>query len=121
MIRSLMYTLATGRARWANRKSTWSAVLRSSIAGCRGLTACQASIACPSSGSTGLVKAVPVLWVGTSSRQTASRASTSPESPGIGIPSCCQRMHPTRSRAISSLRCPANSQVSVMARISSTG
>jgi hypothetical protein len=31
-------------------------------------------IAWPASGSTGLVKAVPVLWAGTSSRQTASRA-----------------------------------------------
>ena len=40
---------------------------------------------------------------------------------GIGVPSCCQRMQPTRSRAISSLRSPANSQVSVTARTSSSG
>lgn len=85
------------------------------------LTACHASIAWPSSGSTGLVNEMPVLWVGTSRRQTASRARTSPESPGMGRPSCCQRMQPTGSRAISSLRWPANSQVSVMARMSSTG
>ena len=38
---------------------------------------------------------------------------------GMGRPSCCQRMQPTRSRAISSLRSPENSQVSVTARISS--
>ena len=78
-------------------------------------------MAWPTIGSTGLVNAVPVLCVGMSSRQTASRASTSSESPGIGMPSCCQRMQPTRSRAISSLRSPANSQVSVIARTSSIG
>jgi hypothetical protein len=39
----------------------------------------------------------------------------------MGRLSCCQRMQPTRSRAISSLRWPAKSQVKVMARISSTG
>ncbi|ORV38649.1 hypothetical protein AWC01_13895 [Mycobacterium doricum] len=37
-----------------------------------GRRACQASMARPRSGSTGLVKAVPVLWVGMSSRQTAA-------------------------------------------------
>ena len=39
----------------------------------------------------------------------------------MGCPSCCQRMQPTRSRGISSLRRPENSQVSVIARISSIG
>ena len=39
----------------------------------------------------------------------------------MGEPLCCQRMHPTRSREISSLRSPENSQVSVTARISSIG
>ena len=63
---------------------TCSPVLRSS-AGWLGRTACQASMACPTSGSTGLVKAVPVLCTGTSSRQTASSASDCRgESPGIG-------------------------------------
>jgi hypothetical protein len=37
---------------------------------------CHVSIALPRIGSTGLVNEVPVLWVGRSSRQTASRAST---------------------------------------------
>lgn len=69
----------------------------------------------------GLVKEVPVLWVGTSSRQTASRASTSSESPGMGKPSCCQRMQPVRRRDISSLRRPPKSQVRVTARMSSIG
>ena len=78
-------------------------------------------MACPTIGSTGLVNAVPVLCTGTSSRQTASSARMSRESPGMGRPSCCQRMHPTRSREISSLRSPENSQVSVTARISSIG
>ena len=41
-------------------------------------------MAWPRIGSTGLVNAVPVLWVGTSSRQTASRARTCWESPAIG-------------------------------------
>ena len=39
----------------------------------------------------------------------------------MGRPACCQRMHPTRSREISSLRSPENSQVSVTARINSIG
>jgi len=42
-----------------------------SIFGCTGRIFCQASTASPISGSTGLVNGLPVLWVGTSSRQTA--------------------------------------------------
>ncbi len=38
-----------------------------------------------------------------------------------GMPSCCQRTQPTRRRAISSLRSPLNSHVSVTARIISIG
>jgi hypothetical protein len=84
-------------------------------------TACQALGAWPGTGSAGLVKAVPVLRAGTSSRQAASRARTWPESPAISVPSCCQRTQPTRSPAISSLRWPENSQASVTARTSSRG
>ena len=61
------------------------------------------------------------LMDGTSSRQTASPARMSRESAGTGCPSCCQRTQPVRSREISSLRSPENSQVRVSARISSTG
>jgi hypothetical protein len=39
----------------------------------------------------------------------------------MGSPSCCQRMQPVRSREISSLRRPENSQVKVSARMSSIG
>ena len=78
-------------------------------------------MAWPMSGSTGLVNAVPVLLTGTSSRQTASSARISRESPGMGSPSCCQRTQPTRSREISLLRRPENSQVRVSARMSSIG
>jgi hypothetical protein len=42
------------------------------------------------------------------------------ESPGMA-PSCFQRMQPTRSLPISSLRWPENSQAIVMARTSSSG
>ena len=105
----------------ANRKSTRSPVLRSSILGWSGRTACHASMAWPSSGSTGLVNAVPVLWAGTSSRQTASRARTWPQSPG----SACRRAASGRSRPAGgrSHRCAArlNSHASVIARIISTG
>src|SRR5664280_515918 len=64
--------------------ATCSLVLRSSVSGCAGRTACHASRACPNSGSTGLVKAVPVLCTGTPS-------SASPE---IAAPSYCQRTQP---------------------------
>jgi len=75
-------------------------------------------MACPMIGSTGLVNAVPVLLTGMSSRQTASAARISRELPGMGSPSCCQRMQPARSLEISSLRRPENSQVRVSARMS---
>src|SRR5664280_395553 len=88
---------------------TCSLVLRSSVLGCAGRILAHASRACPSSGSTGVVNAVPVLCTGTSSRQTASSASTSRASPGTGYPSFCQRTQPTRSRETSSLRRPLNS------------
>ena len=78
-------------------------------------------MAWPMIGSTGLVNAAPVLLTGMSSRQTASAARISRESPGMGSPSCCQRTQPVRSREISSLRRPENSQVSVSARMSSIG
>jgi uncharacterized protein YciI len=44
-----------------------------------------------------------------------------PLSPVIAVPSCCQRMQPIPSPAISSLRWPENSQASVTARTSSSG
>ena len=70
------------------------------------------AIASPITRSTGLVKAVPVLFVGTSSRQTASFGRTSPV-PRIGTASCCQRIQPTRRRLISLTRSPAKSQTTI--------
>jgi len=58
--------------------------------GCAGRTACQASIALPTSGSTGLVNALVVLLTGTSSRHTRSPPSTV-----SGV--VCQRIAPTLS------------------------
>src|SRR4051812_14179488 len=104
----LMYVLATRWARQANRRSAASPVLRSVMGGCAGRTASHASMARPSKGSTGLVNAAPVLWTGTSSRQTGA-VSVPATSPG------CQRTQPTRKRTISSLRWPANNQVSASA------
>ena len=101
--------------------SACSLVLRSSRGGWAGRRACQASMARPMIGSTGLVNVVPVLLTSMSSRQTASAARISRESPGMGSPSCCQRMQSARSREISSLRRPENSQVKVSARMSSIG
>ena len=67
--------------------STSSPVLRSGNLGCAGRTACHASIASPTSRSTGLVNALVVLLVGTSSRHTRS------PSPASGA--VCQRIAPT--------------------------
>ena len=52
--------------------SASSPVLRSMNFGCAGRTCSHASIASPTIGSTGLVNAVAVLFVGTSSRHTRS-------------------------------------------------
>src|SRR4051794_25610303 len=76
----LIYVLATGWARQANRRSAASPVLRSVMGGCAGRTASHASMAWPSKGSTGLVNAAPV-WgspdrTGTDSLQ-ADKAGTS--------------------------------------------
>ena len=49
-----------------------------SSGGWSGRTASHASMACPTSASTGLVNAVPVLWTGTSSKQTPVAACASP-------------------------------------------
>src|SRR3954463_14477600 len=50
----LMYVLATGWARQANRRSAASPVLRSVMGGCAGRTVSHASMAWPSKGSTRL-------------------------------------------------------------------
>jgi hypothetical protein len=94
--------------------STSSPVLRSSNLGWAGRMASQASIASPTVRSTGLVNAVPVLLIGTSSRHT-DRASPS------SLVLCCQRTAPTRSRSSSSVRRPENSHSSATALTSSSG
>ena len=100
--------------RYASSTSTSSPVLRSSNRGCGGRTASHPWMASPTVRSTGLVNAVPVLFVGTSSRHTR----WSPSSRSCW---CCQRTAPTGSLRISSTRSPANSQSSATARTSSSG
>ena len=92
--------------------SASSPVLRSMNLGCGGRACSHWSIASPTIPSTGLVNAVEVLLVGTSSRHTRSPA---------GSVCCCQRIVPTRSRRISSVRSPENSHTSAVARTSSSG
>ena len=83
--------------------------------------ACHASMAWPDERVDRLGERGAGLVHGHVEQADGLSARTSRESPGMGWPSCCQRMQPTRSRVISSLRSPENSQVSVTARMSSIG
>lgn len=100
------------------RKSASSPVFGSVSFACAGRTFSQSAMASPTRRSTGLVNALPVLFTGTSRKQTASRAWV-PCAEEVSEPMCCQRIHPRRSRVISLMRRPAKSQVMTKARMSS--
>src|SRR6266702_1506085 len=74
----------------------------------------------PTSGCTGLVYAVEVLFTGISRKQVASLGKISPVS-GTMTSSYCQRTHPTCKRRISLLRSAAKHHTTATARTNSSG